>query len=47
MPNFEGAGRVILIVATSAEALEAAGGYLLSDKAVRELLDKFRVEICG
>ncbi|WP_353065313.1 hypothetical protein RBB77_05255 [Tunturibacter psychrotolerans] len=47
MPNFERAGRVILIGATSAEALEAAGGYLLLDKAVRELLNKFHVEICG
>jgi hypothetical protein len=43
LPNFERAGRVILIGATSAEALEAAGGYLLSDEAIRELLDKFHV----
>lgn len=42
LPNFEKVGRVVLIVATSAEVLEAAGAYLLSDEAVHELLKRFK-----
>lgn len=41
LPNFQKTGRVILIGATSPEALEAAGDYLLSGEAIREILSNF------
>lgn len=43
LPNFEKAGRVILIGATSAEALEAGGTFVLSKDALPELLKVFHV----
>jgi hypothetical protein len=41
VPNFENSGHVILMGATSAEALEESGAYLLSEEAVSELKTLF------
>ena len=43
LPNFENSARVILIGATSGEALEGAGTFLLSPQCVTELLNRFHV----
>ncbi len=44
LPNFRNSAHVILMGATSAEALEAAGVYLLSNESVTELLSIFHAQ---
>jgi hypothetical protein len=43
LPNLDGVGNVILLSATSAESLEAAGSYLLSPDSKQEILQHFGV----
>jgi hypothetical protein len=43
LPNLDNSGHVILLSATSAESLEAAGAYLLSNESKRLLLQKLHI----
>lgn len=47
LPNFQNSAHVVLIGATNAEGLEAAGAYLLSDQAATELEKLFHVLSVG
>lgn len=44
LPNFNGAGRVFVIGATSTEALEAGGDFLLSDDSLASLKTQLHVK---
>lgn len=44
LPNLDNSGHVILLSATSAESLEAAGAYLVSERSERQLLNRFHIK---
>lgn len=43
LPNFENTGHIVLLGATGLDSLEAAGAYLLDDKAAQDLFQHFHV----